>query len=290
MSCCFTQEHFKVQRRIEKKNIIQELWRLHNENWSQKEKFSQSKPWPQSHQGEGFEERKTSCCRALLCKKRGCWGALKPHTFRVEIKSERSGLDSVGWQFLHPHYMKDLFWHTFVSTGQGNWPATCWLGLASLRVLPSLWPLSRGGNHPVPPLWGWRHLLSPCNHLLWACTPGEKPTLLKGPWAGKLEELRIGSNPEAAQQTQPWGSQVQATTPGQIWRAILPSGALWQVVYFLTSCSWNKNTQRLCASFHEYQLSPWKFNWVAMPNPDPFALVEGVAKRPGINWLMSPCL
>lgn len=73
-----------------------------------------------------------------------------------------------------------------------------------------------GKIHLALSLWGWRHQLSPCSHCLHVCTCGQKTTPLKGPWAGKLEELRIGNNSAAAQQNQPWGSQVQVTTSGQI--------------------------------------------------------------------------
>lgn len=107
------QEHFKVQRRIEEKNIIKEHWRPHNENGSQKEKRSQCRPWPQC-QGERREERIMLCCRVSSFHEREYSGAfilegtVKSCAFRVEIQWALM-LHLCGMT-VPPNYMEGLAW------------------------------------------------------------------------------------------------------------------------------------------------------------------------------------
>lgn len=181
------QEHFKVQRRIEEKNIVKEHWRPHNENRSQRKNTLNPNLDHSVTRGKDLRRGKhhgAECYLSMRWAVENLWGALKTRSFRAEIKSKYSGLVSMGWQFLPPRHIKDFSRHTLVGTGQANQPVWCWWGLASPRVLPSLPPSRAGGNHPASPSWSWRHLSSPCNHHLCVYIHGEKPTPWKGPRLG----------------------------------------------------------------------------------------------------------
>lgn len=230
------QEHFKVQRRIEEKNIIKEHWRPHSENWSQKDNHSQSKPWPQSLQWKRFEEMKTSQCRALPFIRRGFWGALSsPEAWHLwdEIKSGCSGSASTGWWFFPPCSVKGF---------------SCWSGpgKATRMVLVrfDLPSFQCGWKSPCVSLLGLKEPLISHHHIP-GCAQGEKCPLLL-----ELGSWRSWAWNQPSQWHQP-SLKAPRFMPWLLGSGVVlfcPPSTPWQVVYGLASCNWIKNTRWSCTA------------------------------------------
>lgn len=187
------QEHFKVQRRIEEKNIIKEHWRPHSGNWSQKENHSvqtlttaspEEKTWGEENimlQGFTFPQDGFLRCSEVP------W-----HLDEIRSGCSVSALYRV---MISPSLLcKTPFllvwaWKSNQHGASEVWPPLLWVWVEITLCLP---PWSEGISYLPPP--------QP-----WVCTHGEMPTPPKRTFSWEAqEELNTESTQPGAQQTQPW--------------------------------------------------------------------------------------